>query len=218
MVPLPATAGHPVSAVAVSADRVAALCDGTVYRGSLAGGLSALCEGAVDVAVHGSRVYTGRDNAVVVVDADSGRELARIGPTESPLQGFAVDGRHVALGEYREVSIWDGERCVARRRLHDGTVPHLAFAPTGGELVTRRNDEFAIWPWRSRWARVRRAQAGEGYGSGFAFLPDGRMIGALGRDRLGIWSARGSARTRCRPTTGCGPCARRPTAGASRHG
>ena len=34
-------------------------------------------------------------------------------------------------------------------------------------------------------------QAGEGYGSGFAFLPDGRMIGALGRDRLGIWSARG---------------------------
>ena len=59
MVPLPATAGNPVAAVAMSADRVAALCDGTVYLGTLAGGLSALNRYEVELAAPVERAIRG---------------------------------------------------------------------------------------------------------------------------------------------------------------
>ena len=75
MVPLPATAGHPVSAVAVSADRVAALCDGTVYLGSNDRKLHAVS-------------YDGKLRFSVV---------AQGGITSSPAQGpQLVDGRDEA--------------------------------------------------------------------------------------------------------------------------
>jgi WD domain, G-beta repeat len=196
MLPLPAAAGTPVRGVDVSGELVAVLCGDDVLTGSLTdpGSWTRVGGGVVGVALRGDRLFTARGQEVVALD-DAGQPVGRFGPTDAPLQGFAVsaDGRWVALGEYRTVSVWDVEsgKRVARWRAHSGTVPHLTFSPDGRTLVTHRKEEIRIWSWRRPLRRARRADGGEIYGSRLVFLPDGRLAGALGRDSLGVWSPRG---------------------------
>jgi hypothetical protein len=196
MVPLPAAAGTPVAAVDVSGGLVAALCGDRAFTGTLAepDAWAALCPGSVGVAVRGDRLFTGREREVVAVELATGRQVGRVGPTDAPLQGFAVsaDGRRVALGEYRTPSVWDVEsgRRIARWRAHSRVIPHLAFSPDGRRLATRSFDELAIWSWRRRLRLAWRAHAGQGYGGAPVFLPDGRLAGAVGERSVGVWSAR----------------------------
>jgi hypothetical protein len=197
MVPLPAAAGTPVQALDVSGGVLAVLCGDAVFTGSLAdpGSWERLGGGMVGVALRGDRLFTARGYEVVALDLATGREVGRVGPTDAPLARFAVsrDGRWVALGEYRTPSVWDVEtgKRVARWRAHSGVIPHLTFSPDGRRLVTRRNEEIAIWRWRRPVRIARRAHGGDSYGSPLVFLPDGRLAGALGTDAIGVWSLRG---------------------------
>jgi hypothetical protein len=194
MVPLPAAAGTPVNDLDVSGGTIAVLCGDSVFTGSLADpdSWTRLGGGHVGVALRGDHVFTARGQDVVVLDIATGRTVGRVGPTDAPLFGFGVspDGRWVALGEYQTPSVWDVEsgRRVARWRAHRRVIAQLVFSPDGRRLVTRSYEDIAIWSWR-RPPRLGRRATAQGHGA-IAWLPDGRLVGGLGRDALATWSSR----------------------------
>jgi hypothetical protein len=194
MVPLPAAAGTPVSAVSLGERWAAALCGDAVYVAEDLVGWTRLCDGAVGVQVRGDSVFTGQERSVVAIDAGTGRRTGAWGPADAPLTGLGVsaDGAHVALGEYRVATVWDvaSGRRVARGRLHPRVVQDLDFAPDGRTLAARSFEDLAVWRWSSRLARPRRTHGGLGSGSNTAFAPGGELLGGLAKDRLGVWSAR----------------------------
>jgi WD40 repeat protein len=139
---------------------------------------------------------------VRVLDATSGRELARFG---KPLAGaqsaevlqvqMAPDGKVVVTAESaaRRLLLWDAVKGQALRGLQDGgaVTSGLVFSPDSRMLAAGDNDAVSVWE-TATGKRRRRLQTDQRPVTVLAFSPDSRYLlaGAQARDSA---SAAGAA-------------------------
>jgi WD40 repeat protein/serine/threonine protein kinase len=138
-------------------------------------------------------VVAATDGAVLVYDAETGRELLRRSFHTQTISSLAIslDGRRVATGSWdRTAKIWDsvGGNPLSEMRGHDGRIQSVAFHPNGSRLATGSWDETVkIWAADSG----RELQTLSGHRSAVycvAFSPDGQLLASAGANgNVKIW-------------------------------
>jgi serine/threonine protein kinase/WD40 repeat protein len=185
-------------------------------RPALPGGASCLA-----ASPDGHTLAVGRDDSVHLLDVESGRTLAALGPDDQGLDTltFSPDGALLAgtAPQTEHVKVWEvaGGRRVADLAAGAGPV-RAAFHPDGRRLAVLAGDRTVLYEVGG--LREQTPVAGQGQPvHAFAPTPDGRSLAAVygpgkeGGARVGLWPLDGRA---LRPTAsaplGCLPLRHNP--------
>jgi WD40 repeat protein len=152
----------------------------------------------------GKRILAGRinENHVLILDAESGRELLRLSVNfaESDAVAYSPDGRRIITGTYEgTIIIWDATNGRELQTLsgHDGAVCSVSYSPDGRRIISSSYDGTAII-WDTASGRELRKLSRYGSESdvdisAVAYSPDGRRIIAWTWDDdhevISIWDA-----------------------------
>jgi WD40 repeat protein len=136
------------------------------------------------------------NNKIVLLDAQTGRELAELPTRASPLTAitFSADGRFLAAGITGEVQVWDVDK---RQLIHtirgfERVVMTLAYSSDGAYLAAGTQDG-QVWIWHATGEQTGQVaqiiQAGTSGVRLLTFSPDGRSLvtGGIKRHPLMIW-------------------------------
>jgi len=152
-------------------------------------------------------VAAARGNQVHVYDAGAGTYVRSMKDPElkaadmKPVEGahlslveslvYSPDGKYIATGAFREVSIWDAQTGELRHRLKDfaDRVTALAFSPdskmlaTGGGAPTE-DGELRVYEVPSGKLVVEVKNGHSDTVFGVCFSPDGKMLASAGADKF----------------------------------
>jgi WD40 repeat protein len=134
-------------------------------------------------------VTFGAQSTVNFWDAKTGKAKLAFTGTESPVQAVACspDGRHVAVGGYDGIRVWEAASGNQVTHLRDGMlyVSCLQFSPDGKRLLSGDlyGGKARLWDWTNGGAPIRTFSGPRSLCS-VAFSPDGQRI-ATG-DEAGI--------------------------------
>ena len=145
----------------------------------------------------------GLRGEVVVVDAESGKEVRRIIGHSETLYAVATSGELIATAGYdRVINVWDLATGELLQPLtgHNGAVFDLAFSPDGSVLVSASADETVkVWDPRTG-ERLSTMSEPEGEVTSVAFSVDGRSVLAASADnRVRRWTLESSGRAANNP-------------------
>jgi WD40 repeat protein len=136
------------------------------------------------------------NNKILLLDAQTGRELAGLPTRASPLTAitFSADGRFLAAGITGEVQVWDVDKrqLVHTIRGFERVVMTLAYSPDAAYLAAGTQDG-QVWIWHATGEQTGQVaqiiQAGTSGVRLLIFSPDGRSLvtGGIKRHPLMIW-------------------------------
>ena len=131
----------------------------------------------------GGFIATAQANAILLLDAASGKELRRFEGHRSwwiADLAFSADGKMLASGgRDHTVALWD---VASGKRLHSlaghqGAVISLAFRPDGRELASGGDEDHALLTWDvSSGRRLRQLNAHRMGVLAVAYSPDGKIL------------------------------------------
>lgn len=133
----------------------------------------------------------GSERVVIVIGADSGKEVARLSPdvVSNLAVTFSPKGDLLATaGDDGAVHLWDTKTWKEARKLtgHDGSVRCLAFSPDGKRLASGSSDASArVWD-AATGAEVTTLVGHRGAVNAVAFSPDGKLLATGSHDRTGL--------------------------------
>jgi WD40 repeat protein len=134
---------------------------------------------------------TGSERVVIVIGADSGKEVARLSPdvVSNLAVTFSPKGEILATaGDDGAVHLWDTKTWKEARKLtgHDGSVRCLAFSPDGKRLASGSSDASArVWD-AATGKEVTALVGHRGAVNALAFSPDGKLLATGSHDRTGL--------------------------------
>jgi len=145
---------------------------------------------------------------VIVADAASGRETARLSGRFNPRQmglAFHPDGRRLATASWEELCLWDiAERRTDRKWRISSDSEALAFSPDGARLAAFSEDDTpTIWDVETGKialvlkdpAMVKRPYLNAFPRRTLAFSPDGTRLAAASRDwSVKVWDTKDGRR------------------------
>jgi WD40 repeat protein len=139
----------------------------------------------------GRSLALARSRVAVLLDLESGKEIAHLEHTDSPgVLAFSPDGRLLAVGAGRKVWLWDvaDRNELARFPAFRCFAESLAFSPDGRLLAAgSRDGQLRLWETDSR-KEVACLDWKVGAVHGLAFSPDGMTVAAAGHDNaLVVW-------------------------------
>ena len=155
---------------------------------------------ATALAVEGRRVATGhRDGSVVVWDIDNGQKIATVRRNGAGVLSVAFlgdAGKLAVAAQDGVVAIWDLKSLAAPAQVldgHDGPVQGVAFARSGGQLVTGGADK-TLRLWTLAGPTLTRVYKGHAEAiDALAMSPDGRrMVSASSDGQIRISSTQSS--------------------------
>jgi WD40 repeat protein/serine/threonine protein kinase len=153
--------------------------------------------GPVAFSSDGRRMVIGSGDHVYLCDADTGRQLAILGPKEitGEFLGFSPGGKRIASTTLRRsnaVHLWDGEsgKEIAVLRGGSATVTLARFSADGSRLISTSDyPENAARVWDAATGRLLAVLTGHKNAiMSMAFSPDGRHVATASSDRTArLW-------------------------------
>lgn len=134
---------------------------------------------------------SGSERVVLIIGADSGREVSRLTPdvVSNMAIAFSPKGDLLATaGDDGKVHLWDTKTWKLARSLsgHDGSVRCVQFSPDGRRLATGSNDASARL-WETDSAKQLAAFTGhQGAVTSVSFSRDGKILATASHDRTGL--------------------------------